>query len=195
MESKDAGKQITLYDKETGMPSVFNIERVFVAPATGQQYCCAWPVHEKGDPVFLRCLFAENKDGEIVEIYVHEIPHDAEYKLAVIAYNEMLEAEAISEARSELVQNEDYITFLDENGNPKDFIIHTIFKGEGADAGRQYIAVTEVDDAGDVGDEVTLYRFDDSGEKAVVDMIPSDMEYQRARRTFISLLDAELTDD
>ena len=172
---------ITLYN-QANEELLYKVERIFAVEGTEKMYCAVAPA-SGGDIIFLECLLSE--DGEKTEFSVADITDASEYNRVAVAYEEAATKAAMELVYNELHENEDYMTLVDTEGKQVDFIVHTIF--EDKDSGRSYIAMQKVDDAGDVFEEISLYRFIE-GEENAIDMIPSDMEYERARKLFMSMI-------
>lgn len=163
---------ITLYG-ENGEELSYRVERIFGMEGTEQLYCGAVPAHG-GETVFLRCELSEN--GENTEMTIGDILDADEYSRVVAAY-----------IRNELSENEDFITVTDANGTKTNFIAHLIFEDE--ESNRSYIALQKVEDTGEIADDISLYRFVEKDDAGIIDMIPSDMEYERARNLFMKLIE------
>lgn len=164
---------------------LYKVERIFDLGSEDAMYCAVAPA-VGGDTLFLRCLMSEN--GEETQFTVADITDVAEYNRVATAYEDAVTKEAMERVYGELNEYEDYITLKDADGKEVDFIIHTIF--EDKDSGRSYVAMQKVDEAGDIFEEISLYRFieTEGEEHPVIDMIPSDMEYDRARKIFMGLI-------
>lgn len=173
---------ITLYGDEKKELS-YQVEQIFSIDESGQMYCAASPV-DGGDIMFLRCSLMES--GEETEMTIADIADSKEYHLVSSAYQSLAMQMAVERTRKGLSDFEDYITVKDADNNEVDFIIHSIFEDE-ADK-RSYIAIQEVNDAGEIAEEISLYRFYDKNDTPELEMIPSDMEYERARNLFINLI-------
>lgn len=172
---------ITLY-KENNEEVLYKVDRIFAVEGTEKMYCAVAPA-TGGDFLFLECILTEN--GDTTELSVADIANISEYNRVAVAYEEAAAKAAMELVYNKLHENEDYITVTDADGKKVDFIVHTIF--EDKDTGRSYIAMQKVDDVGDVFEEISLYRFIE-GEENAIDMIPSDMEYERARNIFMSMI-------
>lgn len=172
---------ITLYG-ENSEEILYKVDRIFAVEGEEKMYCSVVPA-SGGDILFLECVLTE--DGENTELSVADITNMAEYNRVAVAYEKAATRAAMEQVYDELHEFEDYITVTDADGKKVDFIVHTIF--EDKESGRSYIAMQKVDDAGDVFEEISLYRFVE-GEENAIDMIPSDMEYERARNIFMSLI-------
>lgn len=172
---------ITLY-KENNEEVLYKVDRIFAVEGSEKMYCAVAPA-TGGDTLFLECILTEN--GDTTELSVADIANISEYNRVAVAYEEAATKAAMELVYNELHENEDYITVTDADGKKVDFIVHTIF--EDKDTGRSYIAMQKVDDVGDVFEEISLYRFIE-GEENAIDMIPSDMEYERARNIFMSMI-------
>lgn len=180
---------ITLKD-EKGNDLPYQIDRIFSVEGSEQHYCAAvyYGVDTvENDVVILRCDMEVN--GEETEISISDIADAEEYTLVAAAYQAQAEQAAAQSAADELAEAEDFLTMVDEKGKEHSFIVHMIFKDETSD--REYIAVQEVDEEGRIVEEIALYRFREGRETATVEMIASDMEYERARRIFIDLIEAD----
>ncbi len=178
---------ITLYG-ENGQPLSYEVERIFGIEGTEQLYCAVFPANDsEGGVIFLRCSLERN--GEDMKVTVFDIPNTAEYQRVMNAYEEARKQSMVDEVNEELTANyADYISVTDIDGNKVDFIIHTIF--EDAERHRSYAAVQKVDKkTGEVNDEISLYRFSEENDTAILDMIPSDMEYVHARELFMNLIE------
>jgi len=174
---------ITLFGA-TGEELSYKVECIFEVDGTEQLYCGAVPV-SGGDIIFLRCALTEY--GETTDVTVEDIPNTAEYARVKAAYLSGATQEAIDDAREELSAADDYITVTDANGNEIDFILHTIFEDETSK--RSYIAVQGVEKDGTVHEEISLYRYIEDGDTASIDMISSDMEYERAKKLFTNFIE------
>lgn len=175
---------ITLFDG-SGEEVLYKIDRIFSVDDSEKMYCSVAPA-TGGTTIFLECALNEN--GENTELSVSDISNAAEYNRVASAYEEALTKAAMERVYEELHENEDYITLKDADGNNVDFIVHTIF--EDKENGRSYIAMQRVDDAGEIFEEISLYRFIE-GEENAIDMIASDMEYERARSIFMAMISEE----
>lgn len=176
---------ITLYD-EAGNEVQYQVEQIFPVDGVTQLYCCAVPT-SGGETVFLRCAMREN--GEHTEIAVADIPDSGEYTRVVEAYRALMQKEMLESFKEDLAEPEDIITLTDADGDKINFIIHTIFEDELAH--RSYVALQRVEGDGRVAEEISLYRFLEEGNDAMIDMIPSDMEYDRARNLFMELIERQ----
>ena len=174
--------QITLYDEE-GKPLLYNMEQIFSMEGTDQLYCVAIP-DGGGDAIFLRCNL--NEDGENSELLISDIADTAEYHRVSTFYLEQAKQVAVEAANEELLGTESIIALTDVQGNVVNFIIHTIFDDETWH--RSYVALQQVDEVGEIYDEISLYRFIETDGKVEIESIPSDMEYERARLLFTSLI-------
>lgn len=171
---------------ENGQELSYSVERIFGMDGTEQLYCAAYPMDDDtGGIIFLRCALVE--DGENTTVTVNDISDTAEYNRVAMSYDEARKKEALEITMQELSARDDYITVTDTDGNNVDFIVHTIFDDE--EHNRAYAAVQKVDDAGEICEEIALYRFSEENDKAILDMIPSDMEYDRARKLFMNLIE------
>lgn len=175
--------QITLYDEE-GRALLYNVEQIFSMEGTDQLYCVAIP-DGGGDAIFLRCNL--NEDGEDSELLISDIADTAEYHRVSTAYLEQAKQTAVEAANEELLATESIFTATDVNGNVVNYIIHTIFEDETWH--RSYVALQQVDEVGEIYDEISLYRFIETDGKAEIETIPSDMEYERARILFCQLIE------
>ncbi len=175
---------ITLYG-ENSEELLYKVDRIFAIDASDNMYCAVVPA-DGGNVIFLRCSLVEN--GEETEMSVFDIKDTAEYSRVAALYEKETTQAAMDAVFEELSENEDYISVTDADGNKTDFIIHTIFDDEHAK--RSYVAVQKVDEAGDIAEEISLYRFgEDENGNAYMDMIPSSMEYDRARKIFMELIE------
>ena len=176
---------ITLYGANAD-EILYKVDRIFAIDGSGNMYCAVVPADGGEGIVFLRCSLVEN--GEETNMTVYDIKDTAEYSRVAAVYNKNTTQAAMDAVYDELSENEDYITVTDTDGNKTDFIVHTIFDDE--QAKRSYVAVQRVDEAGDIDEEISLYRFEeDEDGNAVLDMIPSSMEYDRARKLFMDLIE------
>lgn len=178
---------ITLKDKE-GNDLPYQIDQIFSMEGTEQLYCAAvyYGVDTvENEVVILRCDL--NANGQQTEISIFDIPDADEYARVAAAYQEQAEQAAAQNAVEEIKNAEDFLTMVDGEGKEHSFIVHMIFKDENSD--REYIAMQEVDEQGIITEEIALYRFREEKETATVEMIASDMEYERARQVFIGLIE------
>lgn len=163
---------------------LYRVESIFDIENTEQLYCSAVPA-DGGDVVFLRCYLSEN--DEDTEITIEAISNTAEYNRVATSYEKNVAQAAMEAAHEELSAQGDFITVTDSEGNKRNFIVHTIFEDE--ETHRSYIAVQEVDETGNIFEEISLYRFDEADDTATIDMIPSDMEYEKAKKIFTNLIE------
>ena len=176
---------ITLYGANA-KEILYKVDRIFAIDGSANMYCAVVPADGGEDAIFLRCSLVEN--GEETNMTVYDIKDTAEYSRVAAVYNKNTAKAVMDAARDELAENEDYITVTDTDGNKTDFIVHTIFDDE--QAKRSYVAVQRVDEAGDIDEEISLYRFEeDEDGNAVLDMIPSSMEYERVRKLFMDFIE------
>lgn len=182
---------ITLYDQE-GKELIYSVEQLFSLEGNEQLYCCAVSLNEK-DVVFLKCDM--KKVGEDVEMTVSTIKDEGEYSRVAAAYQEQPEEDPEQAEDENLAGPDDIIILRDKLGNEITFVVHLIFEDKFNH--REYIAAQEVDAAGNVSEVISLYRFrqtsdeDETGTvSAEIEMIPSDMEYERARSLFLDLIEA-----
>lgn len=167
---------------ENGEELSFQVEQIFAVEGTAQLYCAA----AHGNEVLLfRCDLREN--GDETEVSVSDITDPEEFEQVAAAYQEQAAEAAAQSATEELAAFEDFMTLVDTNGKEHSFIAHLIFADEISK--REYIAVQEVSETGDVAEEIFLYRIREGKDRATVEMIPSDMEYERARNIFMSLIE------
>lgn len=177
--------RITLIN-DAGEENSFAVEQVFQLEGSEQLYCCA-VAEDSGDIVFLRCAVNENGDNAELEIFY--IPDEDEYDRVAAAYLTLIAQEKGNENEENLADEADIFTATDKDGNEVHFIGHTIFEDETTH--REYIAVQEISETGDVAKEIALYRFQEKDDTPVIEMIPSDMEYERARTLFQKLIETE----
>lgn len=178
---------LTLFG-ENGQELSYAVEQIFGIEGTKQLYCAAFPADDdKGGIIFLRCNLVKDGDGETTTVSVTDIPDTAEYHRVAISYEASRKKAVLEEVTAELSANDDYITVTDIDGNEVDFIIHTIFDDE--ESKRSYAAVQKIDNAGEIFEEISLYRFSEENGNAVLEMIPSDMEYSRVREKFMHLIE------
>jgi uncharacterized protein YrzB (UPF0473 family) len=176
---------ITLYGANAE-EILYKVDRIFAIDGSANMYCAVVPADCGEDVIFLRCSLVEN--GEETSMSVFDIKDTAEYSRVAAVYNKNTTKAVMDAAYNELAENEDYITVTDTDGNKTDFIVHTIFDDE--QAKRSYVAVQRVDEAGDIDEEISLYRFEeDEDGNAVLDMIPSSMEYERVRKLFMDFIE------
>ena len=183
MDNKSNEILVPLYD-ENDNPHMYRLEKIFPVGEPEQMYCSAVAIEDE-DVRFLKCNLAV-KDGES-ELTIAAIESDEEYSKVVAEYQAKVMQTAVEAAKEELSERDDFITLTDEKGNKISFLVHTIFEDEACK--RSYIAVQRLDDAGDIVDEIVLYLFHEENDKAVFEMIPSDMEYERARSLFMKLIE------
>lgn len=178
-------------------PILFNVEipeegnkeyrviHIFVVDASGRQYCSLVEENnEESEITFLRCDITEDENEEQI-ISVSIIPTEDEYELVAGAYSQWL-MEALREDVVESVKDEpDYLTVKGADGKDIHLIAHAIFDDE--TTGRTYIAVQEIKDNGQIEEEISLYRFIE-GEPCRIDMIYSDMEYDRVKKILEKLV-------
>lgn len=181
------GEMILTIPGEGGEELSFQVEQIFAVEGTTQLYCAA----ARGNEVMLfRCDLSEN--GDETEVAVSDISDPEEFERVAAAYQAQAAEAAAQSATEELSSFEDFITLVDKDGKEHSFIAHVIFADEASK--QEYIAVQEVSKSGEVAEEITLYRFREGKDTATVEMIPSDMEYERARNVFMSLIDQEVND-
>ena len=179
---------LTLFG-EDGQELSYAVERIFGMEGTEQLYCAAFPVDDdNGGIIFLRCNLVKNGNEETTTVSVSDIPDTAEYHRVAVSYEASRKKAALEEVTAALSENDDYITVTDVDGNKVDFIIHTIF--DDGENKRSYAAVQKIDDAGEIFEEISLYRFSEENGKAILEMIPSDMEYSRVREMFMHLIES-----
>ena len=177
---------ITLYGERNEELS-YRVVRIFNMEGTEQLYCAAVPVGSNEEDIeFFRCHLLPLND-EDTELQLEDIPNTAEYYRVATSYEKDAEQAAVEAFREEFASDDDFITLTDADGNNRDFIVHTIFEDE--ETHLSYIALQEVDETGKVFEEISLYRFTEDGEHAEIDMIPSDMEYAKARNLFMNFLE------
>lgn len=177
---------IPLFDEE-GNAYSYRLEHIFPCGDEGQMYCSIVSVDDENDVRLLKCSLDEHDDETTFTVFVVEEVEEYE---KVAAEYERIQKKAYAEAMTEnLAGEEDLISLEDANGNVVNFIAHLIF--EDKQSKRSYIALQEIDEVGDVSEEISLYRFREDDEKNYIDMIPSDMEYERARNLFIELLEKD----
>lgn len=185
MEENKNGLFIFLINEDND-EELYEIEQIFDMAGTEQMYCGAVPVGGNlTDIIFLRCQLSRN--DETTEITVSDIPDTAEYSRVSAAYHALAVKSAVESTHEALSDYEDYITLTDKDGNKVDFIIHTIYEDE--ENHRFYVAMQKVDDAGEIVEEIALYRFEEDNGKSMIEMISSDMEYERARKLFMELIE------
>ena len=167
---------------ENGEEMSFQVERIFAIEGSEQLYCAA----AHGSEVMLfRCDLSEN--GDETEISVYDISDPGEFERVAAAYQAQALEAAAQNATEELSAFEDFMTLSDDAGKEHSFIAHLIFADETSK--REYIAVQEVSETGEVAEEISLYRIREGKDTAIIEMIPSDMEYERARNIFMSLIE------
>ena len=174
---------INLYDGD-GNEVPYQAERMFQLEDSDQCILAASPV-TGGELVFLYCNITESEDS--AEISVSDIPSDEEYNRTALFYQSLIMDEQLEKADEELHNYDDYITLTDEDGNKTDFLIHVIFDDETAK--RSYVAMQKINPDRTLVEEIVLYRFKETNDGSEIEMIPSDMEYERVRSLFLSLLD------
>lgn len=180
---------ISLKD-EAGNELPYHIDQIFSIEGSEQLYCAAvyYGIDAvENETIMLRCEL--NGSGESTEVYISDIMDADEYAMVASAYEMQARQAAAQSAEEQLAEAEDFITVVDKDGTEHTFIAHLIFEDETNN--REYIAVQEVKPDGKIIEEVALYRFKEEGEAFAIDMIPSDMEYERARKVFIELLEAD----
>lgn len=183
--------EITLHDQE-GKELGYRVQQLFTVEGSEQMYCCA--VAENGEnAVFLKCDLAVK--GEETEMTFSDIQDDEEYNKVAAAYAAQ-DPDADVDESDNLAGEEDVIVLKDKYGKELTFVVHLIF--EDPVNHQEYIAAQEVDAAGKVSDVISLYRLNHASEDintgtvgGEVGMIPSDMEYERARNVFLELLGRE----
>lgn len=169
---------------ENGEAVQYEVKNIFTVE--GDSYCVAYPQDgNEAEAVFLKCSLAEHEGN--TDISISDIDNAEEYNRVFTAYNDMYQESVQKAVYEELKQNEEIITVTDVNGENKDFLVHTIF--EDTDSKRSYIAVQEVSGTGEFAEEISLYRYDDSDGEPKISMIPSDMEYDRVRKLFVSMIE------
>lgn len=174
---------VPLFDNE-GNAYTYKLERMFSVGKPEQFYCSA--VCESGvDIKFLRCD-VKVESGE-AELTLFNIEDEDELMRVAEEYQKHSQQAVLEAVNAELSSFDDYITLTDVNGVENAFVVHAIFEDE--EAKHSYIAVQKVDDAGDMADEISIYRLREESDKAIIDMIPSDMEYERARSLFMELIE------
>ena len=171
--------------KEYKMIQVFSVED------GGAQYCALAETGQAETPeiLFLRCSFApagEQDDGDR-QMTLELIPDKDEYEFISSAYLNWVSG-ALQQDLQETLENEpDFFVALDKDGNEVSFIAHAIFDDE--TNGRSYIAVQPLLDDGSISEEISFYRFFE-GDPCNIDMIRSDMEYDRVKELFLKMLSA-----
>lgn len=185
----DEVMKVMLHDQE-GRELGYRVQQLFTVEGSEQMYCCA--VAEDGESaVFLKCDLEVN--GEDTEMTFSDIPDNEEYNKVAAAYAEQ-DLEAVEDEDDNLAGSEDVIVLKDKYGNEFTLIVHLVF--EDPVNHQEYIAAQEVDAAGNVGNEICLYRIrqvaediDTGSAGAEISAIPSDMEYERAREVFLELIE------
>ena len=174
---------LTMQD-ENGKAVQYEVKNIFTVE--GNSYCVAYPQDgNEAKAVFLKCYLTEHEDNTDISIF--DIDNAEEYNRVFTTYNDMYQESVQKVVYEELKQNEEFITVTDVNGENKNFLVHTIF--EDKDSGRSYITMQEVSVTGEFAEEISLYRYDDSDGEPKINMIPSDMEYDRVRKLFISMIE------
>ena len=167
---------------ENGEAVQYEVKNIFTVE--GDSYCVAYPQDgNEAEAVFLKCSLAEH--GGDTDISIFDIDNAEEYNRVFTA--DMYQESVQKAVYEELKQNKGIITVTDVNGENKDFLVHTIF--EDKDSKRSYVAVQEVSGTGEFAEEISLYRYDDSDGEPKISMIPSDMEYDRVRKLFVSMIE------
>lgn len=180
---------IPLKDEE-GNELPYRIDQIFSVEGSEQLYCAAvyYGVDTvESEVVFLKCDLKVNGDNTEIELF--DILDADEYERIVAAYQTLAMQTAAQSVEEELAENEDFLTVVDKDGNERTFIVHLIFEDDTSE--REYIAVQEVDKEGNILEEIALYRFKEGDDTATIEMIPSDMEYERARNVFVGLIEAD----
>ena len=132
-------------------------------------------------------LFCAARTGSSFSI--SDIEDGNEYDKVADAYQSKIIKTAIDLTAEELSERDDFVVLTDTKGNKVPFILHLVFSDETNK--RSYIAVQQIDDAGDIVDDIVFYLLREENDNTVIDMIPSDMEYEKARRLFMNLIEQE----
>lgn len=173
---------ITLYDAE-GNEIPYEIERIFMPEGMNRLCAAAHPVDNE-QVIFLYCEITEG--GEDAELILADITEESEYQCVALSYKNILLEEELARAKEEMDEYADFLTVMSEDGKEEEFLIHMLFEDESAR--RTYAAVQKVKENGEILEEIYLYRFVSGGESSRLDAIPSDMEYERVRALFLSLI-------
>lgn len=185
MNNKSNEIQIQLFD-ENGNAHTYKLGKVFSVGEPEQLYCSAFAV--EGTDIRFFKYSVSVKDTE-AEITLSDIEDGNEYDKVADAYQSKIIKTAIDLTAEELSERDDFVVLTDTKGNKVPFILHLVFSDETNK--RSYIAVQQIDDAGDIVDDIVFYLLREENDNTVIDMIPSDMEYEKARRLFMNLIEQE----
>lgn len=163
---------ITLYDAENNEPISYRLERIFSVDETGKLYCAVAP--EKGEgTIFLRCDVSRDDI-----LTVEDIQEEAEYQYVETYYSTYYMEENEQE-------KQDFITVMDD-GEEKTFLVHAVFEDEKKE--RIYIALQEIKNKDIVSETISLYRLWTAESGMSIESIPSDMEYEMAKKMFEKII-------